>query len=335
MSRRLHKVLLYASTPVVFHGHTHDIPIIVHSCIQELLRRGEISHIPFHCKLTTLLGIYENLLFRKLPDPGRFTALIDIFNDGPSFGEGYRLQQENLHNVAALFVEFVVKIKDPLIVPILLDPLWYWSVKPSVKRDNAARDIQETKEEEARDKVLKDERMRDIVPREDFYYVRKPVNWTKEQIQEHEGAEGKQIAAAVILLKLLPAANLSLLVYLLDSFARIISSRRNFVEQQDIVRIFAHSVVGGKSKADAWRVMHWILDRWPRLLDGLYAERKGLIKRPAMSRPSRHPRDPHDRKPDAAEEKRASLERTSTALSEGGKYFVLLPMSYQLIYGRR
>jgi hypothetical protein len=41
MSRRLHKVLLYASTPVVFHGNTHDVPIIVHSCVQELLRRGK------------------------------------------------------------------------------------------------------------------------------------------------------------------------------------------------------------------------------------------------------------------------------------------------------
>ena len=48
-------------------------------------------------------------------------------------------------------MDFVVKIKDPLLVPILLDPLWYWCVKPSVKRDNAARDIQETAEEEARE----------------------------------------------------------------------------------------------------------------------------------------------------------------------------------------
>jgi len=136
--------------------------------------------------------------------------------------------------------------------------------------------------------------MRDIAPCEDFYYVRKPVNWTKEQVEEHGVAEGKQITAAVILLKLLPAANLSLLVYLVDSFARIISSRRSLV---DIVRIFADSVVGGKSKADAWGIMHWILDQWPRLLDGLYAERKAPIKRPAMSRHSRHPRDP-DAQPD-------------------------------------
>lgn len=212
-----------------------------------------------------------------------------------------------------------MKIKDPLIVPILLDPLWYWSVKPSVKRDNAARDIQETAEEVAREKVLQDEKMKDVVPREDFYYVRKPVNWTKEQEKDHEVVEGKQIAAAVILLKLLPAANLSLLVYLIDFFARIISSRRNLVKQQDIVRIFAHSIVGGKSKADAWRIMHWILDRWPQLLDGIYAERKGLTKRPAVSRLSRHSKGSHDGKSDAVGNKRACLERTSTALSNGGK----------------
>jgi hypothetical protein len=45
MHKRLHKVLLYASVPVVFHGHTHDIPIIVHSCVDELLKRGDCFSI--------------------------------------------------------------------------------------------------------------------------------------------------------------------------------------------------------------------------------------------------------------------------------------------------
>jgi hypothetical protein len=243
---------------------------------------------------------------------------VDIFNDGPSFGEGYSLRRENLHNIAGIFVDFVVKIKDPLIASIVFDPLWYWCVKPSVKRDNAARDIQETAEEEAREKVLQDERMKDVVPREDFYYVRKPVNWTREEEMKYEDVEGKQIAAAVILLKLLPTANLSLLVYLLDFFTRIISSRRNLVEQQDIVRIFAHSVVGGKSKPDAWRIMHWMLDRWPRLLDGLFGENKGRTKRPIGSRPS-DISNGYGGKADAAREQRVSLERTSIGLSEGGK----------------
>jgi hypothetical protein len=216
-------------------------------------------------------------------------------------------------------VDFVVKIKDPLLVPILLDPLWYWCVKPSVKRDNAARDIQETAEEEAREKILKDEKMRDIVPREDFYYVRKPVIRTLEEEKANETAEGKQVDAAVILLKLLPAANLSLLVYLLDFFSRIIWSRRNLVEQQDIVRIFAHSIIGGKSKPDAWRIMHWILDRWPRLLDGLFAESRGPTKQPVGSASSRISKGTLGGRLDVAEKKRASLERTPTGLSEGGK----------------
>ena len=270
----------------------------------------------------SFLGIYEPRLFRELPDEERFTELIDVFNDGPSFGDGFSLRRENLHNIAAVFVDFVVKIKDPLILPILFDPLWYWCVKPSVKRDNAARDIQETAEEEARDKILRDERMKDVVPREDFYYIRKPIIWTQEQEMENEKSEGKQIDAAVILLKLLPSANLSLLVYFLDFFTRIISSRRNLVEQQDIARIFAHSVIGGKSKADAWRIMHWILDRWPRLLGGLFAERKSLIKSPTGSAPSRIYESPSNRNPLASENKRASLERT-TSISGGGKHGTL------------
>lgn len=237
--------------------------------------------------------------------------LIDIFNDGPSFGEGYNLRQESIPNVSAIFVDFIVKIKDPLIAPILFDPLWYWCVKPSVKRENVARDIQESAEEEARETILRDERMKDVVPREDFYYVRKPVVWTAEEEKQNEKAEGQQIDAAVILLKLLPAANLSLLVYLLDFFIRIVSSRRNLVEQQDVVRIFAHSIFGGKSKPDTWRIMHWVLDRWPRLLDGLFSESRGnkrLVER-----------DPLSISKDGVETKKASLERTATGLSEDGK----------------
>jgi hypothetical protein len=260
-------------------------------------------------------GIYDGLLFRELPDPDRFTILIDIFNDGPSFGEGYSLRQESIRNIAALFVEFVVKIKDPLISPILFDPFWYWSVKPSVKREHIARDIQEAAEEEARDKILTDEKMKDIIAREDFYYVRKPVIWTKEQEKEHEQVESRQIAAAVILLKLLPAANLALLVYLLDLFVRIISSRRNPVEQQDIVRIFAHSVVGGKSKPDSWRIMHWMLDRWPQLLRGLFGESKGVNKGTSASR-----KGSYDGKLSNSPQNNTVLEKTATGLlSEDGK----------------
>lgn len=40
---RLHKVLIYTATDVVFRGHTHEIPILVHSLIQQLLARGESS----------------------------------------------------------------------------------------------------------------------------------------------------------------------------------------------------------------------------------------------------------------------------------------------------
>lgn len=38
---RLHKVLLYTATDVVFRGYTHEIPIVVHSCVQDILARGE------------------------------------------------------------------------------------------------------------------------------------------------------------------------------------------------------------------------------------------------------------------------------------------------------
>jgi len=52
-------------------------------------------------------------------------------------------------------------------------PLWYGASSRAFKRDNAARDIQETAEEEARKKILQDEKMKDIVLEKISYYVKK------------------------------------------------------------------------------------------------------------------------------------------------------------------
>jgi hypothetical protein len=211
-------------------------------------------------------------LFRTLPNPDRLAQLVDIFNDGPSFGDGFSLLKESVHDVAATLVNFLVNVKDPVISAIFLDPLWYWCVRPSVKRENAARDKQETAEEKERTTILRDPESKEIIPREEFYYVRKPVQWTPQEEEANEELEQKQISAAIVLLKLLPAANLSLLTYLIDFFTRICRSSRNKVDHRNIVRIFGHNFVGGKSKPNAWRIMLWILERWPRLCEGLFAE---------------------------------------------------------------
>lgn len=199
---------------------------------------------------------------------------MDIFNDGPSFGDGFSLFSQNIHDVAATLVNFLVNVKDPVISPIFLDPLWYWCVKPSVKRENAARDKQETTEERERTTILRDPVSKQIIPREEFYYVRKPVAWTREEQAANQVREDKQISTAIILLKLLPTANLSLITYLLDFFTRICRSSRNKVEHRNIVRIFGHNFVGGKSKLKAWKIMEWIIERWPRLYAGLFGASK-------------------------------------------------------------
>lgn len=44
---QLHDVVLNASMAVVIGGITHDIPIIVHTCVEALLRRGDLYLFPF------------------------------------------------------------------------------------------------------------------------------------------------------------------------------------------------------------------------------------------------------------------------------------------------
>lgn len=307
----------------MIHEHTHDIPIIVHSCVEELLRRGEPPFYDHHTLIELRsLGIYEPELFRVLPNPDRLAQLVDIFNDGPSFGDGFSLFNQSIHDVAAILVNFLVSVKDPVISSIFLDPLWYWCVKASVKRENAARDIQETNEEKERTTILRDPVSKQIIPREEFYYVKKPVAWTQEEQDANKVREDKQISTAILLLKLLPAANLSLLTYLLDFFTRMCRSSRNKVEHRNIVRIFGHNFVGGKSKLNAWKIMEWILERWPRLRAGLFDEGKVTKTEVGKRAVPTQVSIPYD--PTSLREKRdpsfnINPPRKPTSISKGGK----------------
>ena len=46
INESLHQVLMVASTPVIMRGNTHDIPIIVHTCVSEIVNRGKLLHHP-------------------------------------------------------------------------------------------------------------------------------------------------------------------------------------------------------------------------------------------------------------------------------------------------
>jgi hypothetical protein len=265
----LHVVVLNASTTFVIGGITHDIPIIVHACVEALLRRGPFRHIcGFHEISLHYPGIHQSGLFRTLPNKCRWLELVDTFTDGPSYGGGFNLQNKTISDICTLLVGFLDSLPHAVIDPILYGPFWYWCIMPTIRRHNSKRKVQETAEANACGAALE---RGEKIPITEFVY-QEPLRWTKDEEVDNEIREQPQIAVAVILLKMLPAANLSLLVYLFGFFTKLPLCPDNGIEPDDIARIFGHSLMGGKSKSDAMKLMLWLLKRWPKISDKLFIQ---------------------------------------------------------------
>jgi hypothetical protein len=164
-------------------------------------------------------------------------------------------------------VGFIDSLPHALIDPVLYDPFWYWCVMPTIRRQIVKRTEQEIAEANERGAAL--ERGENIM---EFVYHQKSLRWTKDEEYVNETKEQPQISAAVVLLKLLPVANLSLLVYLFNFFTQLPLCPDNGVQPADITRIFGHSLMGGKSKSDAMQLMLWLLQRWPKIAEDLFAQ---------------------------------------------------------------
>jgi hypothetical protein len=187
---------------------------------------------------------------------------MDTFNDGPSYGDGFSLQKDTIPDICALLVGFLDSLPHSLIHPVLYGPFWYWCLMPTVRRQNIKREHQY--KAEANQCCARFERGEQI-PVAEFVYQEKPLRWTKVEEYDNIIKERPQIAAAVTLLQLLPTANLSLLLYLFGFLTQLPLCPENGIQPDDITRIFAHTLMGGKSKSDAMKLMLWFLHRWPKI----------------------------------------------------------------------
>jgi hypothetical protein len=213
-------------------------------------------------------AIYQQGLFVRLPNRRRCDELVDFFNYGPCFGEGFDLNGESTPDVCCLLSTFLMALPEPLIDPALFEPLFRWCVKPSCKRDEEKRDIEAKHEDDAR---ITAQRRGEQVKRSDFPSKTSPVRWTKKEERKNEELEKPQIAVAVILFKLMPSAHFALLVYLLGFFTELPICPENGMTLEESTKKFAEKLMGGP-KANSRKVMMWLLTKWPRISDGLFSE---------------------------------------------------------------
>ncbi|KAF7982555.1 hypothetical protein HWV62_27534 [Athelia sp. TMB] len=223
LNTRLHKVLLYTATDVAFRGWTHEIPILVHSCVKELSSRG----------------IYSPSLFREFPTRN-YHQLLDAFNEGPSFGENVDTHLIPVQDLSTLLATFIIRLKDGLLPRFFIEPLHHWCVIHSFEREEEARTEEQMRTTAARRYRLRYDDKLTIISLEEWDKDLKnaPLNWLNTEAKAlHDEMEDKEILVAAALLRFMPAANLSLLDYLMTFFHKLISANYNNITDADIVRI--------------------------------------------------------------------------------------------------
>ena len=172
-------------------------------------------------------------------------------------------------DICALLSTFISSLPSPLLDAHIYSALWHWSVKPSAKREDARRDRQEEEEEERR--------ARGEPPRPEAW-----MTHTDLSLDDTDGAlETDQLSTAQILLRLLPTANLSLLVYLCAFFIQLPLCPENGLQLEDVARIFGHRLLGGSVKVVSQRMMMWLLTRWHRISETLFGEMCGMTPPPS------------------------------------------------------
>ena len=180
-------------------------------------------------------------------------------------------------DVCALLSTFISSLPSPLLDPQIYSALWQWSIKPSVKREDARRDRQEEEEEERRARGEPPHLNSWMMPN-DLY------------LDDSDSAlETDQIAIAQILLRFLPSANLSLLAYLCGFFTQLPLCPENGLQLEDVARIFGHRLLGGSVKLVSQRMMMWLLTRWHHISETLLGETCGMTAPPSPSH-APHPR---------------------------------------------
>ncbi|KAH7920559.1 Rho GTPase activation protein [Leucogyrophana mollusca] len=308
----LHEVVLHAGASIVLGDYVHDLPIVVLACVEELNRTG----------------IYQQGLFRALPNRDRHLKLIQIYDTSADFGVKFSMRGQMMPDICALLSTYISSLPSPVLDPHLYGAFWHWCVKPSVKREDERREQREWEEEEliAAGK---------LVPRPKSKQAQLQAQGRDDlRLDSSTSLESDQIAIAQVILRFLPVPNLSLLVYLCQFFTQLPLSPDNGIQFEDIARIFGHRLLGGSMKTTSQKMMVWLLMRWPLISESLFTDRCGIAtptadmpspdSPPNQASPSERPPHedqdtPHEDLHDAPSESRRSHSPVASASRDTAK----------------
>ncbi|KAH8083287.1 hypothetical protein BXZ70DRAFT_1012137 [Cristinia sonorae] len=266
---------------VVTHSkHRFELPKVVVSCVDQLLRTG----------------IYQLDLFRALPNRLQLERLVNQFNSPtqevghPNSTYAPSLDKDSMPEICALLHEYLCALPEPLLPSSLFDALWVWCVSPTYRpnADDACPSWLEfchhPREVQGGRPRASNVRLDQETPRhrrsrsgEDTH---RPSHHPLAPSQPEED-ETPQLTIAHHLLLMLPPRSFALLNYLLAFFSQLPLSPANGIDYGDVSRLFATVLLGKPRQVRGMRcngggdqsvgrsrvAMVWLLNRWRLLSD--------------------------------------------------------------------
>ncbi|KAM5546145.1 hypothetical protein V8D89_000271 [Ganoderma adspersum] len=267
-----------ASMPTVLGGFQHPIPWIVYACIEELNRTG----------------IYQPGLFRAAPHRSRLEKLISGFDCAlrsskldPDFeslcppcpptasSTLASLRKESMADICALLKSYLDSLPEPLIHENITAALHRLCVMPSDKReleksqgDGCFRHPPSISHRASA--ALTHSRTSSNPTTASPKSPSPLMNMTHSEKRSADlSLEDVQVHIAQHLLHLTAPAHCSLFAYLCGFFTQLPLSPDNGLALDDVSRIFGRSLAGGPASMRN-AVLMWLLERWPRVADGLF-----------------------------------------------------------------
>ncbi|KAM5545213.1 hypothetical protein V8D89_001324 [Ganoderma adspersum] len=269
-----------ASMSTVLGGFQHPIPWVVYACVEELNRTG----------------IYQPGLFRAVPHRSRLEKLISGFDcalpptkSNPDFespcppctptasSTRASLRKESMADVCALLKSYMDSLPEPLLHENLTSALHRLCVEPSDKREQEKSTCEHDDSSgyfhlppsishRASGACTHGRTRSNPVSPASL----SPLLMTPSEKRSADlSLENAQVHIAQHLLRLAAPPLCSLFAYLCAFFTQLPLSPDNGITLDDVSRMFGRSLAGGPvSTRNA--VLMWLLERWPRVADGLF-----------------------------------------------------------------
>ncbi|OJT14508.1 hypothetical protein TRAPUB_8954 [Trametes pubescens] len=261
-----------ASMSTVLGGYQHNVPWVVYACVEELNRTG----------------IYQPGLFRAVPNRIRLARLKEAFDLCPPIcalssdldemcprmtptlsTTRASLRKESMPDICALLKKYLDLLPEPLLDANLAAALHMLCVQPSLAREEAEADSTDSGSDGGY--FASHARARSAPSPSPSSTSTADLPMTPS---EHRDAllllEAPQVLLAQHLLRLAPPPALALLAYLLGFFTQLPLCPDNGMGFADVARMFGRVLIGGADVGVVRGCVHWLLERWARISDGLF-----------------------------------------------------------------